>query len=351
MKPIVRIGETAMSVEDFGTYGGESVQRVTIRGGGLTAKVLTWGAVVQDLRLAGHPAPLVLGYDEFASYPERSPYFGAIVGRHANRIRHGQFMIDGERFQADCNEATGHSLHGGSQGMSQRLWTLADHGTDRVTLAYTARAGEMGFPGTLKVTCTYRLAAGGRFIVETQASTDEPTLCNLAQHSYFNLDDGGRGSVEGHRMVLHASAYLPVDDELIPTGAVLPVAGTPFDFRFARPVRTEGGLAAYDHNFCLTACRGPLRQAAWVQGARSGVEMEIWTTEPGLQVFDGLGLSKMGPGLGGIRYGEFAGMAMETQVWPDSPNHGHFPQAVLRPGETCRQLTEYRFRLDVDDAP
>ena len=150
-------------------------------------------------------------------------------------------------------------------------------------------------------------------------------------------------------MVIHASAYLPVDDELIPTGAVLPVAGTPFDFRFARPVRTEGGLEAYDHNFCLAAGRGPLRQAAWVQGARSGVEMEVWTTEPGLQVFDGTGTSAAGTGLGGIVYGDFAGMALEPQIWPDSPNHGHFPQAVLRPDETYRQLTEYRFRLDVED--
>lgn len=338
-----------MNVEEFGTFEGASVQRVTISGGGLMAKVLTWGAAVQDLRLAGHPAPLVLGYDDFASYPERSPYFGAIAGRYANRIAHGQFMIDGERYQADCNEATGHSLHGGSQGMSHRLWRLAEHGTDYVTLAYTARAGEMGFPGTLSAGCTYRLAAGGRFIVDLQAHADQPTLCNLAQHSYFNLDDGGRGSVDDHRMVIHASAYLPVDDELIPTGAVLPVAGTPFDFRFARPVRVDGGLDAYDHNFCLAACRGPLRQAAWVQGGRSGVEMEVWTTEPGLQVFDGAGLAQAGPGLDGIAYGDFAGMAMEPQVWPDSPNHGHFPQAVLRPGEAYRQLTEYRFRLDVED--
>ncbi len=338
-----------MSIEDFGIFEGETVRRVTIAGGGLTARVMTWGAAIQDLRLAGHPAPLVLGFDSFDPYPVHSPFFGAVVGRHANRIRDGRFMIDGERFQADCNEPTGHSLHGGAKGMSQRLWRLAAHGDDHVVLGYDAGDGEMGFPGRLEATCTYRLAGGGRLIVELEATTDRPTLCNLAQHSYFNLDDGGRSPVGDHRVVINASAWLPVDDGLIPTGAVLPVAGTPFDFRFARPVRTDDGPDAYDHNFCLAACRGPLRQAAWVQGARSGVEMEIWTTEPGLQVFDGAGMDIAVPGLEGIRYGDYAGMAMEPQIWPDSPNHGHFPQAVLRPGDTYRQISEYRFRLDAGD--
>lgn len=339
-----------MSVGDFGTFEGEAVKRVTIQGGGLTAYVLTWGAVVQDLRLAGHPDPLVLGYEDFEHYPVHSRYFGAIAGRYANRIRNGQFMIDGERFQADCNQPAGHSLHGGEQGMGRRLWQLADHGESHVTLVYGARDGEMGFPGELDAQCTYRLEAGGRFVVELTAECSRPTLCNLAHHSYFNLDDGGRSPVDEHRVMINASAYVPVDAENIPTGAVLPVGGTAFDFRLSRPLRIDAGLDAYDHNFCLSAGRGPLRQAAWVQGTRSGVDMEVWTTEPGLQMFDGKGIAQEVPGLEGVVYGDRAGLALEPQVWPDSPNHGHFPQAVLRPGETYRQISEYRFRLDVDAA-
>lgn len=329
----------------FGTTAeGEPVQRFSIVGGGLTARIIGWGAVVQDLRLDGHDAPLVLGFENFDDYPAHSPYMGAIAGRYANRIRGGRFSIAGERHQAETNFLGKHTLHGGAKGFGKRVWSVADSGADFVTLTLHSPDGDMGFPGALDATCTYRLKIPGTLSIELTATADAATLCNLAHHSYFNLDDGGRGDTLGHRLMIAAGAYLPVDDELIPTGVVQPVDGSEFDFRTARTIRGKSGTA-FDHNFCLAAARGPLRQAAWAQGAQSGVEMEVWTTEPGLQFYDGARVARDAAGLGGRRYGAHAGFALEPQIWPDSPNRPYFPQAVLWPEQIYRQTTEYRFRL------
>jgi aldose 1-epimerase len=337
-----------MDGEIFGRIGeDEAVHRFSIESGGLQARIITWGAAVQDLRLTGHDAPLVLGFDRFEDYPAHSPYMGAIAGRYANRIRDGRFTIQGRHFQADTNFLGKHMLHGGSNGFGQRIWDVALHGADFVTLTLRSADGEMGFPGGIDVTCTYRLKIPATLSVELTATTDEPTLCNLAHHSYFNLEDGGSGDVLDHHVMLAASAYLPVDDELIPTGVVQPVDGTPFDFRQARPIRMEtenGGQLPYDHNFCLAASRGPLHQAALVRGAVSGIEMEVWTTEPGIQFYTGQMLSPKAKGLGARHYKAYAGMCLEPQIWPDSPNRPYFPQAILWPGEIYRQTTEYRFR-------
>lgn len=337
-----------MNQEAFGmTAAGEPVRRVTLTAGDLSARIMTYGAAVQDLRLAGHDAPLVLGFDRFEDYPAHSPYFGAIAGRYANRIRNGRFVLDGQRHEIDTATPEKHGLHGGSDGYFSRTWNVGAVGLDHVTLTLHDADGRMGYPGNLDVTCTYRLVAPATLSVELSAMADQPTLCNLAQHSYFNLDDGGSGDILGHRMMIAAGAYLPVDEALIPTGVVQPVDGTPFDFRQARPIHFEDGgqLLAYDHNFCLAACRGPLRQAVWVQGAASGVEMEVWTTEPGVQFYSGVFLPPPVPGLEGRSYRQFGGFCLEPQVWPDSPNRPYFPQAVLRPGEVYRQRTEYRFRV------
>lgn len=334
--------------EVFGTTSaGEEVRRFAIRGGGLSANVIGWGAVIQDLRLAGHDAPLVLGYDRFEPYEADAAYFGAVVGRFANRIRDGRFTLGGNRCQTERNFLGKHTLHGGSGGFSRRPWTVSLHGRDFVTLALHDADGAMGFPGALDVTCTYRLKVPGTLSVELTATAGEPTVCNLSQHSYFNLDDGGAGEILDHRLMLSAAAYLPVDGECIPTGVVKPVDGTPFDFRHARPLRmeTEGEQLAYDQNFCLAASRGPLRQAAWVQAADSGVEMELWTTEPGVQLYIGEHIAPSAPGLRGVSYGKFVGFCLEPQVWPDAPNRPYFPQATLLPGETYHHVTEYRFRL------
>jgi aldose 1-epimerase len=184
-------------------------------------------------------------------------------------------------------------------------------------------------------------------VIELLAETDAPTLCNLAHHSYFNLDDGGRTDALQHRIEIDAGAYLPVDAELIPTGDVFRVAGTPFDLSAPQVIRNGEGAShsPYDHNFCLASARGALRHAARLQAARSGVEMEVWTTEPGVQFYDGGGISCPVPGLDAIQYGRHAGICLEPQVWPDAPNRAYFPQALLVPGESYSQTTEYRFRL------
>lgn len=334
--------------EDFGTTrAGEAIRRFTLRGGGLSANIIEWGAIIQDLRLANHQAPLVLGFDRLEAYEADTAYFGALVGRYANRIRDGRFALCGKRHQIDRNFLGRHHLHGGAHGFSRRKWTVVLHGHDFITLSLHDPADSMGYPGALEVTCTYRLKIPGTLRIEIDATCREPTICNLTQHSYFNLDDGGVGDVLDHRMAIFAGAYLPVDSVLIPTGVVQPVDHTRFDFRQARPLRedNEGEQFPYDHNFCLAPARGPLKQAAWVQGAVSGVEMEAWTTEPGMQLYTGQHIAPSRPGLGGIGYGGFSGFCLEAQIWPDAPNRPYFPQATLLAGETYRHVTEYRFRL------
>jgi aldose 1-epimerase len=338
-----------MSGEVFGHLAdGTEVRRWRIAGGGLSAQVLSWGAVIQDLRLEGHAAPLVLGFETFDPYPAHSPHFGAIAGRYANRIRDGRFPLDGGVVEVDRNFLGKHHLHGGFAGTGKRPWRLAGLGADWLRLEIDDPAGHGGYPGTLRIGCTYRCTDQGALRLELEAETDAPTLCNLAQHSYFNLQDGGASDGRGHRLTVAAERYLPVDAEMIPEGPPAPVADSAFDFRAPRVIAgpeakdrpgPEGG--AIDHNYCLAPARRPLAFAARLEGG-SGVAMEVWTTEPGLQVYTGAKIAVPVPGLGGRRYGAFAGIALEPQIWPDAPNRPEFPQAVLRPGARYAQVTEYR---------
>ena len=331
--------------EIFGRLeNGEPVERIRLVGGGLTAHVLTWGAVIQDLRLEGHPAPLVLGFEDLAGYLDHSPYFGATPGRCANRIKGGRFSIDGVDFRLECNEGGVTHLHGGSDGIARQNWRIAAQGPDFVTLSMIDPAGRAGYPGTCAISCTYRLAGDGVLSVVYEATTDAPTPVNLCQHSYFNLDGGA--DALGHEIRLAAEHYLPVDERLIPTGDVRPVAGTPFDLRQWTPLdrQTQDGGIAFDHNFCLSSERQAKRPVIEVRSPQSGVSLAVLTTEPGVQLYSGAHVAPAAPGLEGRRYGAFAGFCLETQVWPDAVNHGHVPNAVLRPGETLRQETDYIFR-------
>lgn len=329
--------------EIFGTAaGGESVYRLRLTGGGLTANIMTWGATLQDLRLEGHDAPLVLGFDRFDHYPAYSPFFGATPGRFANRIANGQFTIDGVKHQTNRNFLDKHTLHGGAEGIGKRNWQIADLGTSHVILTITDPDGAMGFPGTCQHICTYTLKHDGTLQIVFTTRTDATTIASLAHHSYFSLDDGGdcRDTV----LQIDANHYLPVNEELIPTGEIRPVDGSPFDFR--NPKRIGTGLTGdliYDHNFCLADARRGLRQVASAQSSRSGIELTVATTEPGLQFYAGHKVDTPVSGLTGQPYSSYAGFCLETQIWPDAPNHETFPNAVLRPGEESRQVTEYRF--------
>ncbi|MGV1772824.1 aldose epimerase family protein [Agrobacterium vitis] len=329
---------------EFGTTTkGETVEQVTLHGGGLKAKVLTWGAVIQDLRMEGHVAPLVLGFERFEDYAIHSPYFGATPGRLANRIANGRFTLDGEDYQLECNERGLTHLHGGSDGIGRRNWTIADLDRDRVVLEITDPAGRAGYPGNAHIRATYHLQDDGVLSVVYETTTDAPTLANLCQHSYFNLDDSP--DMLDHELMIAADHYLPVDDRLIPTGEQRPVIGTPFDFRQMGVMRrTEDGVQVpFDNNFCLSQARVAKRSVVMARSLKSGVSMEVRTTEPGVQFYAGVYLNIPVSGLEGRRYGAYAGFCLETQIWPDAINQAGFSSAVLRPGETLRQETDYVF--------
>lgn len=332
-----------MNVTAFGRLpDGSEVEAVRLTGGGLSATVLTWGAVLQDLRLDGHGPALILGLPDIGAYLAHSRHFGATAGRCANRIAHGRAVIGGRACQLDRNYLGKHALHGGSDGCGKRLWRLVGRDAASARFEIVLTDGHMGFPGRIAIGATFGLRDGGVLDIVYEATTDRPTLCNLAHHSYFVLDDSG--DVLDHRLQVLAERYTPVDAEMIPTGAVLPVAGTRFDFRSPRPIRQpDGGGPVIDHNYCIAEARGALRPVARLSSPASGVGLELRSTEPGLQVYDGALLDVPVPGVDGRRIGAFAGIALEPQVWPDAPNHPGFPSALLRPGETYRQHTQYAF--------
>ena len=330
--------------ENFGfTAGAEKVERVTISAGGLTAKVMTWGAVIQDLRLDGHQPPLVLGFESFDDYPKYSSYFGATPGRNANRIGDGKFSIDGTDFQLELNEKGGTHLHGGSDGIAKRNWMIMEHGESHVILQIIDADGRAGYPGNCTITATYTIREGGVLSVVYETTTDSATIANVCQHSYFNLD--GAETALGHEIAIAADYYLPTNERQIPTGEITRVDGTVFDLRTSGPMKREDGgeQVLYDHNFCLSDERVEKRNVAKVFAPASGVTLEVKTTEPGVQFYSAFKLNTAVPGLDGRHYGPFAGFCLETQIWPDAVNHEDFPKAILRPGETLRQETDYVF--------
>ncbi|MBM2574965.1 galactose mutarotase [Jannaschia sp. Os4] len=298
------------------------------------------GAILRDLRLAGHEAPLVLGLADDAHYPEHSNYMGATAGRVANRIGGARFVLDGAEHRTDPNFRDRHTLHGGSRGMGKRVWDVVETVPDAVTFGIDLADGEMGFPGALRATARFAVE-GSTLRIDYEATCDAPTVCNLAHHSYWNLD--GTEDLRHHVLTVDADRYLPVDDDLIPT-RVAPVAGTRFDFRDGRRFGgRDDDLPLLDHNLCLSDGQGPLRDVAMLHSERSGIAMTIATTEPGLQVYDGAKLATPVPGLDGRTYRARAGAALEPQGWPDAPNNPGFPSVALRPGGTYRQTTTFAF--------
>ena len=330
--------------EAFGTGpNGETVSRVVLTGGGLTARVLSWGAIIQDLRLEGHAAPLVLGFETMADYLAHSPFFGATPGRNSNRVAGGRFTLDSHEYQLERNEGGVTHLHGGSDGLASRNWDIAVLEEDRVVLSIVDPDGRAGYPGNCTVTATYHLKPEGVLSVTYESTTDRPTIANICQHSYFSLKDGRDTS--DHLLEIAAEAYLPTDDAQIPAVGPKAVDGTPFDFRAMKPMaQTAGGTRVlYDHNFCLSADRTAKRLVAHAASPASGMHLKVLTTEPGMQFYAAFKMDIPVPGLDGLRYPPFAGFCLETQIWPDAINQPGFPHAVLRPGEVLRQETDYVF--------
>lgn len=315
------------------------------------------GAVVRLLvpDRAGRLADVTLGFDSVAPYVKDSPFFGALVGRVGNRIAGGQFTLDGRTYTLATNNAPGGipcHLHGGQRGFDKVLWSAEPttrDGQPALLLRYTSPDGEEGYPGTLAVAVTYSLTADQGLRIDYTATTDRPTPVNLTNHCYFNL--AGAGDVLGHEVTLHARRYTPVTAGLIPTGAVTPVAGTPFDFTTPHAIGARIGQnheqlrfgGGYDHNWVLDSADGSLALAATVREPASGRVMDVLTTEPGVQFYTGNFLDGQVPGKSGAAYPYRSGFCLETQHFPDSVNQPAFPSTILRPGQTYRSTTVYRF--------
>ena len=342
-----------MSRRLFGTLGDCPVHEVTLETASARARVIEYGAVLRDLeirRADGTWQRVVLGLETLEDYRQHSPHFGAIAGRYANRIAGGRFVLDGSVYQLPCNQAGKHSLHGGGEGFGKRCWTILSQDAASVTLGLVSPAGDAGYPGALTATCRYHLT-GATLRIELAAITDAPTVVNMCNHSYFNLD--GSADILDHDLCVRANIMTPVDADLIPDGSLAPVSGTPFDFRIPRPIRhaaEDGSRFWYDHNYVLRRDRREpdasgldLAQAAVLSSAKSALVMETWTTANCVQVYDSAKMNVPVAGLGGAQYGPCAGLCLETQAAPDSPNLPHLPSTVLRPGEVYRHITEYRF--------
>ena len=340
----------AVIQDAFGvTREGQAVDRFTLRSGAAEAEIITFGAALRALRVpdrTGAQVDVVLGYDDVAGYQLGGGYLGAVVGRYANRIAGGRCLIDGRRVPLEVNEGP-KQLHGGPQGFSHRVFQARQSGESAVTLTYTAADGEGGFPGTLTLHVTYTLS-GTDLTIHYTAVSDKATYCNITNHSYFNLNDGG--DVMGHTLWLSASRYTPVGPDSIPTAMALPVAGTPFDFTAEKPLgrdidasdpqlRYVGG---YDHNFVLDPAQG-LRRCARLTGDRTGIVLEVWTEKPGLQLYTANALEGLTPGKGGAAHRPRQAVCLETQFFPDSPNHPEWGDILLRPGQRYDYTTAFRF--------
>ncbi len=351
-----------LSVErsPFGVLpSGDSVHLFTLtNANGLELRMMDYGGTVVSLKTPdadGNLGDIVLGFDSLAGYLESSPYFGAVVGRYANRIRKGTFTLDSTTYTLAVNNGS-NALHGGIKGFDKVLWHAEprqDTSGVSVVLTYTSKDGEEGFPGTLAVRVTYTLNNQNEFVVDYHATTDKATPVNLTQHSYFNLAGDGSGDVRNNVLTLDAETYIPVDTTLIPTGEIKPVASTPFDFRTPVAIRDQISKEdpqltianGIDHTFVINRTEPGLAHAARVVEPTSGRTMDVLTTEPGIQVYTGNFLDGSVVGKSGHVYRLRDAICLETQHFPDSPNQVAFPSTILRPGQTFTSRTVYAFSV------
>ena len=339
---------------DWGVIDGEPVRLFTLENdNGLMMRVTNYGATITELHVPdrnGHFADVVLGYDEISGYAGSSPYFGCIAGRNANRIDQGMFELDGKSYQLAKNDGP-HHLHGGVKGFDKHVWNARVFSVPdgrAIRFGRVSPAGEEHYPGELRVSVTYTLTNSDELRVEMEATTDAPTLCDLAQHTYWNLAGHDSGTVNDHLLTIEADAYTPVDATLIPTGELRPVRGTPFDFREPKPIgrdlmRVPGG---YDHNLVVRGTPGAMRPVATLRDPSSGRVMELFADQPGVQFYGGNFLDGTLRGKGGVMYERYGGLCLETQFFPNAINEPSWRAPVLRPGGLYRHTMVHRFTTD-----
>ncbi|MDP1621190.1 MAG: aldose epimerase family protein [Bacteroidales bacterium] len=338
--------------ETFGKADGKEVFLYTLtNANGVIVKITNYGAIITSIVVPdrdGRLGDIVLGYDSLEQYIDNNPYFGAIAGRFANRIARGTFKLDGKSYQLAINNGN-NSLHGGLKGFDKVVWDADDSGDSssvQVKLKYLSRDSEEGFPGNLKVTVTYSLTDYNELTTLIEAETDQPTPVNLCNHTYFNLSEGNT-SILRHILTLFADRFTQVNNELIPTGALPSVKGTSMDFSKPTAIgeRIEKVKGGYDHNYVLNKKPGELSIAARMYDPQSGRQVEILTTQPGVQFYSGNFLDGTIRGKSGKVYNQHYGLCLETQHYPDSPNQPAFPNTILRNGEIFSETTIYRFSV------
>jgi aldose 1-epimerase len=360
---VTSANEVTPTAEPFGTLpDGRAVDAYRLMNNcGMSTTILTYGGVVQTVEVPdshGVTSNVVLGFARIDDYLRRSPYFGAVIGRFANRIANGSFELDGVGFTLPINEPPT-SLHGGKNGFDKKLWQARPFVDDAewmgVRLTYVSPDGEEGYPGTLNTAVTYRLARHRNTLgVDYRATTDRSTVVNLTNHSYFNLAGEGSGSVLDHEVEIRATRYLPLGPGLVPTGELADVAGTPMDFRTPKPIgqRIRSGFdqlalaQGYDHNYVVdrpAGSEGALVFASRVRDQKSGRALEVWTSEPGVDFYSGNFLDGSLAGTSGSTYRQSDAFAIEPEHFSNSPNTPQFPSTRLEPGETYESHTEYRF--------
>jgi aldose 1-epimerase len=321
------------------------------------AAITNYGARVVSLLVPdknGAPTDVALGYDSIGKYLHQpETFFGAIVGRYGNRIAKGKFKLEGKEYTLATNNGANH-LHGGKKGFGDVVWTGKQLSGQSVEFSYLSKDGEEGYPGSLQVKVTYTLTDSNELKIDYEATTDKATVLNLTNHTYFNLNGQGSGTINNHLLQINADNYTPVDSTLIPTGKIEPVAGTPFDFR--QPTAIGSRIDAdnqqlkfgkgYDHNFVLNPAKnGALKLAATVQGDLSGIFMEVYTLEPGIQFYGGNFMAGANPLKGGKKDDHRTAFCLETQHYPDSPNEPSFPSTELKPGSVYKTTTLYKFSV------
>ena len=351
-RPAAKAGDTVERAAFGKVDDGTSVDQFTLtNSSGSIARIITYGATVTQLWVpdrAGKSGDVVLGFDQFESYVRNPAWFGSLVGRVANRIAKGRFTLDGKQYSLEINDPP-NNLHSGLKDLSRVVWKAEPvrvaHGA-AVRFTYLSPDGDGGFPGNLNISVTYTLTDANELKIDYSARTDKATPLNFTHHSYFNL--GGAADILHDIVYLNADYYTPVDSTLIPTGEIAPVKGTPLDFTRptvigARIAEMKGNPGGYDHNFVLNGEAGKLKLAARVLDPVSGRQLEMWTTEPGVQFYTGNSLDGSLVGKGGVHYQKHAGLCLEAQHFPDSVNQPRFPSTILRPGAVYHQETIYKF--------